>query len=127
MAEIKVKAPTQKEMFEKIAKAMSADAEVVAFCEKKIAQLARKASSGGDKKSLEHEEFMDIIRDVLSESASGKMKCGDILKDERVKGFEWKDGKETSSQRVSAILKKMVDKGDVGKVTEKKDTLFFLV
>lgn len=122
----KVKAPTQKEMYERII-AQTEDKEIVAFCEKKIEQLARKASSGGDKKNEEHEEFMDIIRDILSESESGKMKCGDILRDERAANFEWKDGKATSSQRVSAILKKMVDKGDVAKVTDKKDTLFYLV
>lgn len=129
----KVKAPTQKEMYEAIIKMaqgedikMSKD-DIVAFAEKKMEQLARKASSGGDKKNEEHEEFIDIIRDILSESESGKMKCGDILRDERAANFEWKDGKATSSQRVSAILKKMVDKGDVAKVTEKKDTLFYLV
>ena len=121
----KVKAPTQKEMFEKII-AQTEDKEIIEFCEKKISQLARKASSGADKKNEEHEEFMDIVRDVLSESESGKMKCGDILKDERAASFKWKDGKATSSQRVSAILKKMVDKGDVVKTTEKKDTFFSL-
>ena len=121
----KVKAPTQKEMFEKII-AQTEDKEIIEFCEKKISQLARKASSGADKKNEEHEEFMDIIRDILSESESGKMKCGDILKDERAASFAWKDGKATSSQRVSAILKKMVDKGDVVKSTEKKDTFFSL-
>ena len=121
----KVKAPTQKEMFEKII-AQIEDREIIEFCEKKISQLTRKASSGADKKNEEHEEFMDVIRDVLSESESGKMKCGDILKDERAASFAWKDGKATSSQRVSAILKKMVDKGDVVKSTEKKDTFFSL-
>ena len=97
----KVKAPTQKEMYEAIIKMaqgedikMSKD-DIVAFAEKKMEQLARKASSGGDKKNEEHEEFMDIIRDILSESESGKMKCGDILRDERAANFEWKDGKVT--------------------------------
>ena len=111
----KVKAPTQKEMFEAIIKMANGEASAIApdkiaeFCEKKIEQLARKASGGTDKKNTEHEAFMDIIRDVLVENAEGKLKCGDILKDERIKSFEWADGKETSSQRVSAILKKMID------------------
>jgi hypothetical protein len=54
------------------------------------------------------------------------MQCGAIAKDERAATFAWKDGKETSSQRVSAMLKKLVDKGDVVKTTDKKVTYFRL-
>lgn len=126
MAEIKVKAPTQKELYERIMAQMSNDSEVVAFCEKKIGQLARKTSSGNSKKDTEQTAFCDLIVDVLVECAEGKMKCGDILKDNRIADFEWADGKTTSSQRVSAMLKKMVDKGDIVKSTEKKDTFFSL-
>lgn len=126
MAEIKVKAPTQKELYERIMAQMSNDSEIVAFCEKKIDQLARKTSSGNSKKDIEQTAFCDLIVDVLVECAEGKMKCGDILKDNRIANFEWADGKSTSSQRVSAMLKKMVDKGDIVKSTEKKDTFFSL-
>lgn len=126
MAEIKVKAPTQKELYERIMAQMSNDSEVVAFCEKKIGQLERKTSSGNSKKDIEQTAFCDLIVDVLVEYGEGKMKCGDILKDNRIANFEWADGKTTSSQRVSAMLKKMVDKGDIVKSTEKKDTFFSL-
>lgn len=127
MAEIK---RTQKALYEGIiARAKGENTEItveeiVAFAEKKLEQLAHKTASGTSKKNEEHEAFMEIIRDVLSEKE--KAKCGEILKDKRIASFSWKDGKETSSQRVSAILSKMVDKGDVVKATEKKDTFFSL-
>ena len=132
MAEIKVKAPTQKQMYEAIISLAKGEQtsipmdKVVEFAEKKIDQLARKTSSGNSKKEVEQTSFCDLIVDVIVESASGKLKCGEILKDARIAEFEWADGKPTSSQRVSAMLKKMVDKGDIVKSTEKKDTFFSL-
>ena len=50
MAE-KVKAPTQKELYERIKVAMANDAEVVALCEKKIEQIAHKANSANSKRT----------------------------------------------------------------------------
>ena len=132
MAEIKVKAPTQKQMYEAIISLAKGEQtsipmdKVVEFAEKKIDQLARKTSSGNSKKEVEQTSFCDLIVDVIVESASGKLKCGEILKDARIAEFEWADGKPTSSQRVSAMLKKMVDKGDLVKSTEKKETFFSL-
>ena len=79
------------------------------------------------KKDEAQEQFFDVIRDILAECADVKgMQCGAIAKDSRAAEFAWKDGKETSSQRVSAMLKKLVDKGDVVKVTDKKVTYFHL-
>lgn len=126
MAEIKVKAPTQKELYERIMSSMAEDKEVVAFCEKKIEQLARKTSNGNSKKADEQNAFIDLIVDVLTE-APNPLKCSEILKDNRISTFAWADGKETSSQRVSAHLKKMVDGGNVRKFTDKKETFFELV
>lgn len=132
MAEIKVKEPTQKQMYEAIISLAKGEQtsipmdKVVGFAEKKINQLARKTSSGNSKKDIEQTSFCDLIVDVIVESANGKMKCGEIFKDARIAEFEWADGKPTSSQRVSAMLKKMVDKGDIVKSTEKKDTFFSL-
>ena len=128
MAEIKF---TQKTVYEGIIALAKGEEtsvpmdEIVALAEKKIEQLARKTANGTAKKNGEHEAFMEIIRDILSEK--NKAKCGEILKDTRVASFEWADGKETSSQRVSAILRKMIENGDVVKSTEKKDTYFALV
>ena len=98
---------------------------LVEFFSHEIELLTNKSGKSSAKKNTEQETFMDIIRDVLSE-APNPMQCGAIAKDERILGFEWADGKETSPQRVSAMLKKMVDCGDVNKVVDKKITYFSL-
>ena len=98
---------------------------LVEFFSHEIELLTNKNGKSSAKKNTEQETFMDIIRDVLSE-APNPMQCGAIAKDERILGFEWADGKETSPQRVSAMLKKMKDCGDVVAVTEKKITYFSL-
>lgn len=133
MAEIKEIKYTQKQMFEEVIKMASGEPttipmdKVIEFAEKKIEQLEKKSSSGSAKKSEEHETFMDIIRDVLVECTDVRgMQCGAIAKDSRIAEFKWADGKETSSQRVSAILKKMCESGDVVRVTDKKVTYFHL-
>ena len=123
----KAKAPTQKQMYERIMSAMAEDKEVVAFCEKKLEQLANKTAKSSGKKSEEQETFLDLVRDVLAECGDVRgMQCGAIAKDERIVEFKWADGKETSPQRVSAMLKKLVDCGDVVKTIDKKVTYFRL-
>ena len=133
MAEIKEIKYTQKQMFEAVIKMANGEAvsipkdKIVEFAEKKIEQLANKSGKTSAKKTEEQEEFMDIIRDVLSECADVKgMQCGAIAKDSRIAAFEWADGKETSPQRVSAMLKKLKDCGDVIAISDKKITYFRL-
>ena len=130
MAEIKY---TQKQMFEEIIKMASGEPttipmdKVIEFAEKKLVQLDNKSGKVSAKRTEEVDTFLDLIRDVLSESASVLgMQCGAIAKDTRIAEFVWADGKETSSQRVSSMLKKLVDCGDVVKVTDKKTTYFRL-
>ena len=133
MVEIKETKYTQKQMFEAVIKMANGESvsipkdKIVEFAEKKLEQLANKSGKTSAKKTEEQEEFMDIIRDVLSECADVKgMQCGAITKDSRIAAFEWSDGKETSSQRVSAMLKKMKDNGDVITTSDKKVTYFRL-
>ena len=95
------------------------------FFDHEVELLEAKSSKGNSKKNEEQEAFMDIIRDVLVESPN-PMQCGAIAKDERILAFQWKDGKVTSPQRVSAILTKMVEAKDVVRATEKKVSYFSL-
>lgn len=100
---------------------------LVEFFTHEIELLAKKSGGGSAKRDEEQEAFFEVIRDILAECADvNGMQCGAIAKDSRALEFPWKDKKETSSQRVSAMLKKMVDKGDVVKVTDKKVTYFHL-
>ena len=130
MAEIKY---TQKQMFEEIIKMASGEPttipmdKVIEFAEKKLDQLESKSGKVSAKRTEEVDTFLDLIRDVLAESASVLgMQCGAIAKDSRIAEFVWADGKETSPQRVSSMLKKLVDCGDVVKTTDKKVTYFRL-
>lgn len=133
MAEIKETKYTQKQMFEEVIKMASGEPtsipmdKVIEFAEKKLEQLENKSSKTSAKRTEEVDSFIDLIRDVLVECPKAEgMQCGAIAKDSRIASFKWTDGKETSSQRVSAMLKKMVDSGDVVKVTDKKVTYFHL-
>ena len=133
MAEIKEIKYTQKQFYEAvIAMANGEKTEVPMdklseFAEKKIEQLAKKSGTVSAKRTEEVDKFLDLIRDVLVESADVKgMQCGAVAKDSRIAEFKWADGKETSPQRVSAMLKKLKDAGDVVTTTEKKITYFRL-
>ena len=124
MAEKKI---TKREKYEMLLGMVEGNDMLTEFINHEIELLTKKSSGGSAKKDEEQEAFFEVIRDILAECADVKgMQCGAITKDERAASFEWKDGKETSSQRVSAMLKKLVDKGDVVKVTDKKVTYFRL-
>ena len=124
MAEKKI---TKREKFEMVLKMVEGNDMLTEFINHEIELLENKSSKGSAKKSEEQEQFIDLIRDVLSECNDVKgMQCGAITKDERIASFKWADGKETSSQRVSAMLKKMKDSGDVVAVSDKKVTYFHL-
>lgn len=126
MADKKITKREKYEMAVKMAEAQGNDM-LVEFFNHEIELLAKKSSGGSAKKNEEQELFFEVIRDILAENTNALgMQCGAIAKDERAALFEWKDGKETSPQRVSAMLSKLVACGDVVKVTDKKVTYFRL-
>ena len=122
MAEKKI---TKREKFAMVLKMVEGNDMLTEFINHEIELLSNKSGKTSAKKTTEQEQFIDLIRDVLAE-APNPMQCGAIAKDERILAFEWADKKETSPQRVSAMLKKMVDCGDVVKTTDKKITYFAL-
>lgn len=133
MVEIKETKYTQKQMYEAVIAMAHGEAvaiptdKIIEFAEKKLGQLESKSGKTSAKKNDEQEAFFEVVRDILSECSDVRgMQCGAIAKDSRAAEFEWADGKETSPQRVSAMLKKLVDCGDVVKVTDKKVTYFHL-
>ena len=115
MAEKKV---TQKELYARIKVAMATDAEVVAFCDKKLEQLANKATSANSKKSAEDEKFFIAISEVLDGSEG--MRATEILKDLAP------DFPNLTIQKVTSMLTKMVASGEVIKTVEKKVSTFAL-
>ena len=126
MAEKKM---TKREKFEMAVKMAEREGNdmLVDFFKHEIELIANKSGKTSAKRDEEVDKFLDLIRDVLAESNEVLgMQCGVIAKDERIATFEWADKKETSPQRVSAMLKKLVDCGDVIKTIDKKVTYFRL-
>lgn len=98
---------------------------VIEFCDKKLEQLANKASATNSKKDDEKEKFIEVLCTVMN--GLGKVQCGALLEYPEVVGFEWADKKKTSGQRCSYMLNEMVHRGLATKVTEKKVSYFSLV
>lgn len=118
---VKAKAPTQKEQFAKmiaVFKEIGGHDDLIQFCNERIEKLAKKATSANSKKSAEDEKFFDLIADVL---ADGKgMRASEIHKVLAV------DNATLTVQKVTAMLKKMVDCGRAVKTVDKKVATFSL-
>lgn len=110
--------PTQKDILARIRSAMADDAEVVAYCDKKLAQLANKAASANSKKSAEDEKYFIAISEVLADGKA--MRATEIL-NALAPQFEG-----LTIQRVTSKLTKMVDNKEVIRSTEKKISTFSL-
>ena len=124
MAEKKI---TKREKFEMLLKEVEGNEMLTEFIKHEIELLTKKSGSTSAKRDEEVDKFLDLVRDVLAECSNALgMQCGAIAKDSRIAEFKWADKKETSSQRVSAMLKKLVDCGDVVKTVDKKVTYFRL-
>lgn len=92
--------------------------DIVDFVDGRIAALDRKAgSTKPTAKQVENEEFKVTIADILALSAEPKT-VTEIIATGRLG--------DISNQRVSAILKQMVDAGTVVKTMDKKRALFSL-
>ena len=100
---------TKKEMFAKIAEAMSTDTEVVEFCAKEIAALDKKAEKAKEraaKKRAEGDELKDAVKDVLTDEFRV---TADIVEDVVAGGWdEATVGKVT--YRLNALVKEGVAK-----------------
>lgn len=89
--------------------------DLVDFCEKEIEKLTNRKTSQ-TKNQKENEGIKEIILEVLA-GLSEPITVTDFLKvDERVA--------EYSNQKVSALMKQLVDAGKVEKVVDKKRSYF---
>ena len=110
---------TQKELFARILTAMSDDAEVVAMCEKKIAQLNHKASSATAKRNEADEPYFIAITEALSDGAPKRAtEIMNIIS-------ATLDPKPTI-QKVTSMLTKMIAAGEIVKTVDKKISTFTL-
>lgn len=110
---------TKREMFERIATINAADEEIVAFCEKEIELLNKRKSGkkGLTKTQKENEEIKAVIAEVLADA--DRMTVSELIKaDERL---------DYSNQKISALLRGMVEDGRVVKTMEGKKAYFSVV
>jgi hypothetical protein len=108
---------TKKEMFAKIATVNANDAEIVAFCENEIALLNKKsASKTPTKTQKENEILMDVIEKDLREFETP------ITVTELIAGGEGLEG--LTNQKVSAMLRKLVEAKRVVKTIEGRKAKF---
>lgn len=110
---------TKKEMFGFIATTMADNEEVVEFCNHQIDLLdARKASKGLSKAQKANLEVLENIKSALAEIGSAVTVTDLIKMSPALEGL--------TNQKVSALLRKLVDEKVVVKSIEGKKSLFSL-
>ena len=110
---------TKKEMFALIMGEVAHNEEMVAFLKHEIELLEKKRGSANSKKVEEHNAIMGAILETLT-FAKKSMTVSELMKVNAELGA-------LSNQKVSAMLKKLVDNGEVVKTIEKKVSYFSVV
>lgn len=117
---------TKKEMFAMVKEVVLASGsektdEMIAFIDHEVELLAKKSSSKSKKETandLENAHLMSVILNTLAGSEKG-MTVTEIMKsNSELVNF--------SNQKVSALMKKLVENGEVVKTSEKGKSLFSL-
>lgn len=119
MEELKVKKATKKEMFGKLIELAQENerTDLIEFCEHEIDLLNKKASTSGQTKTqAENEKIKVVIAEELTRIARA-VTISELLKESEELG-------QYSNQKLSALLKQMVESGTVTRVVDKKKTMF---
>lgn len=97
--------------------------EIVAFAQHEIEMLEKKASSKS-KKDKEKDKADEVLMAIILETLAGStgMTASEILKANSTR----EEFEDISNQKVSALLKKMVDREEVKKFTDKRKSYFHL-
>ena len=111
---------TKKEMFALIASVNADNTEIVDFCNREIELLSNRKSSSNGKKLAESEARAQAVYSALAEVGEAVTVTDLIGKaSNEVAGY--------SNQRVSALLRKLIEAGKVEKQIEGKKALFRVV
>ena len=119
MEELKVKKVTKKEMFGRLIELAQENerTDLIEFCEREIDLLNKKASASGQSKTqAENEKIKVVIAEELTRIARA-VTISELIKESEILG-------QYSNQKLSAILKQMVESGTVTKIVDKKKSLF---
>ena len=111
---------TKKEMYANIANLLADNAEVVEFCDHEIKLLnARKGSKSLTKTQKANEGIMDIILTTLEGFEDGVTVTDLIASCDELNGM--------TNQKISALLRKLIERKEVVKTIEGKKAFFSLV
>lgn len=110
---------TKREMFNHIATINSTDSEVVEFCMHEIELLdSRKTSKSPTKNQKANEGIMDTITEALASFEEG-VTVTDLISQTPALN-------EYTCQKISALLRKLVESGRVEKTIQNKKAMFSL-
>ena len=112
---------TKKEMFALIREEVKGNAEMVAFIDHELELLEKKKGSANSKKVGEQIKEEQLVKAVLVELAR-PVTVTEMLGASVELVTELK-----TNQKASAVLKRLVDKGEVVKTIEKKVSYFSMV
>ena len=113
---------TKKEMFTLIATLNATNTEIVDFCNHEIELLDRKKSNGNAKANEKMEYAVELVYNALA-SVGKAVAVSELIAETDLTALANESG-VVSTQKVSALLKKLVDGGKVEKYTDKKKTYF---
>lgn len=116
---------TKKEMFTLIATLNASNQAIVDFCNHEIELLDNKKSNGNKKANEKVAKEIEIVYNALV-SVGRAVSASELIAETDLTALENESG-VVSTQKVSAMLKKLVESGKVEKYTDKKKTYFKVV
>ena len=116
---------TKKEMFNLIANLNAGNQAIVDFCNHEIELLDNKKSNGNKKANEKVAKEVEIVYNALV-LVDRAVTASELIADSDLSALE-NDSGVVSTQKVSAMLKKLVESGKVEKFTDKKKTYFKIV
>ena len=116
---------TKKEMFTLIATLNADNKAIVDFCNHEIELLDNKKSNGNKKANEKVAKETEIVYNALV-SVGRAVSASELIAETDLTALENESG-VVSTQKVSAMLKKLVESGKVEKYTDKKKTYFKVV
>ena len=114
---------TKKEMYSLIAKLNAENQEIVDFCNHEIELLDKKKSNGNAKANEKMAQSVELVYNALV-SVGRAVSVGELIAESDLSALENPDTKSVSSQKISAMLKKLVDCGRVERNMDKKKAYF---
>lgn len=115
---------TKKEMFNLIATLNADNEEIVAFCNHEIELLDKKKSNGNAKANEKMEQAVELVYTALSQT-NRAVTTSELIAEHGLTELANESG-VVSTQKVSALLKKLVDNKRVEKYIDKKKTYFYI-